>query len=382
MSMNFEGLVQSIQSLDATLRQRVAGAANASLTIRNWLVGAWVVLFEQQGTDRAAYGERLIPTLSERLGIKGLGNSTIWSSRQFFLTYPEMLQTLSGALAGDSATPFILQTLSGESAGHANLNRLVQAFTPRSTDRPNFAPASDLLLQRLSFSHFVELIKLEDPLKRTFYEIEAVRGSWTVRALKRQIGSLLYERSGLSSDKDKLSRLAHMTCEAIQPADIIRDPYIFEFLGLEATEAMRENDLETALLDHLQDFLLELGRGFCFEARQKKIRIGTTDYFIDLVFYHRRLKCHVLIDLKTEPFTHGNAGQLNTYLNYYRKHEMDSGDRPPVGLMLCTDKDHALAEYALGGMDENLFVSTYRVVLPDKAELEAFLRSQTRHLGF
>jgi hypothetical protein len=145
---------------------------------------------------------------------------------------------------------------------------------------------------------------------------------------------------------------------------------------------LREKDLESALLDHHQAFLLELGHGFCFEARQKKIRIGSTDYFIDLVFYHRRLKCHVLIDLKAEPFTHANAGQINTYLSYYRKHEMSEGDRPPVGLLLCTDKDHALAEYALGDMDERLFISTYRLELPDKSQLEAFLQAEAKRLGF
>ena len=381
MSMNFDSLVRQIQSLDAALKREVAGTANASLTIRNWLVGAWVVEFEQRGADRAAYGDRLIPALAERIALKGLGASAVWASRQFFLTYPEILQTLSGESERLPIGFTILQTLTGESSGEEPRSFPLLKASRRSSNRPDFAPPPGHLLQCLSFSHFVELIKLEDPLKRTFYEIEAVRGSWTVRALKRQIGSLLYERTGLSEDKGKLARLANESSEMMKPSDIIRDPYVFEFLGMKSSEAMRESDLESALLDHLQDFLLELGNGFCFEARQKKIRIGTTDYFIDLVFYHRLLKCHVLIDLKAEAFSHANAGQLNTYLNYYRKHEMDSADRSPVGLLLCTDKDHALAEYALGGMDENLFVSTYRVALPDKTDLEAFLRAEAKRLG-
>lgn len=246
--------------------------------------------------------------------------------------------------------------------------------------RPEFALPVATLVQKLTFTHFVELLRLDDPLQRAFYEIECIKGGWSVRELKRQIGSLLFERLGLSTDKEKLLRLTAGESSSAQPADLIKDPYIFEFLGLTPKEAFRENDLETALIDHLQDFLLELGKGFCFEDRQKKIRIGRSDYFVDLVFYHRKLHCHVLIELKVEPFNHANAGQLNTYLNYYRKHEMAEGDNPPVGLLLCTDKDHALVEYALGGMDENLFVSAYKVALPKPEELEAFLLRESNNL--
>jgi predicted nuclease of restriction endonuclease-like (RecB) superfamily len=246
--------------------------------------------------------------------------------------------------------------------------------------RPDFAVPVVTLIQKLTFSHFVELLRLDDPLQRAFYEMECVKGVWSVRELKRQIGSLLFERLGLSTDKEKLLRLTAEEVTPFLPADIIKDPYIFEFLGLAPKEVFREKDLETALLDHLQEFLLELGNGFCFEDRQKKIRIGHSDYFVDLVFYHRKLHCHVLIELKVEPFNHVNAGQLNTYVNYYRKREMAEGDNPPIGLLLCTDKDHALVEYALGGMDENLFVSTYKVALPKAEELEAFLLRESKDL--
>ena len=175
-------------------------------------------------------------------------------------------------------------------------------------------------------------------------------------------------------------RLVSGDAKAQPPGDIIKDPYVFEFLGLKPKEVFREDDLETALLDHLQEFLLELGCGFCFEDRQRKIRIGTSDYFVDMVFYHRKLHCHVLIELKVEAFNHVNAGQLNTYVNYFKKHEMAEGDNPPIGLLLCTNKDHALVEYALGGMDENLFVSTYKVALPKLDELEAFLIRETQKI--
>jgi len=354
--MNFDQLISSLRDLDGSLKTHVVRTANMGLTLRNWLVGAYIVEFEQNGEERAEYGENLIPEVARRLELKGLFSTTLRHSRTLYLAYPKIRQTVSGE--SEDSSPAILQAAAVESA------------------RPDFAPQVGQLLEKLTFSHFVELLRIHDPLQRAFYEIECVKGGWSVRELKRQIGSLLFERLGLSTDKEKLLRLTAAETSPDLPADIIKDPYIFEFLGLTPKEAFRENDLETALLDHLQEFLLELGAGFCFEDRQKKIRIGKSDYFVDLVFYHRKLHCHVLIELKVESFNHANAGQLNTYVNYYRKHEMAEGDNPPIGLLLCTDKDHALVEYALGGMDENLFVSAYKVALPEPEELEAFLRSQ------
>lgn len=377
--MNFDQLITSLRELDTSLKGQVVRTANVGLTLRNWLVGAYIVEFEQNGEERAEYGERLMPLLAKKLGIPGLNLSNLKSSKAFALAYPQKGQTLSGFF--EKALPASLtpkgQTVSGE---FHNLLEACGLKIPQSVSaefkRPDYAMDLGRLIQKLTFSHLVELLRITDPLQRAFYEIECVKGGWSVRELKRQIGSLLFERMGLSTDKEKLLRLTSEKATPAQPADIIKDPYIFEFLGLTPKEAFRENDLETALLDHLQEFLLELGAGFCFEDRQKKIRIGQSDYFIDLVFYHRKLHCHVLIELKVEPFNHANAGQLNTYVNYYRKHEMAEGDNPPVGLLLCSDKDHALVEYALGGMDENLFVSSYKVALPKPEELEAFLRSQ------
>jgi predicted nuclease of restriction endonuclease-like (RecB) superfamily len=225
------------------------------------------------------------------------------------------------------------------------------------------------------------LVEIDDPLKRIFYESECIRGNWSVRTLKRQIGSLYYERSGLSKDKKKLAEMVQSGTEQAVPALAIRDPYIFEFLGLKSKEVMSESNLEDALLDKLESFLLELGYGFCFEARQKRILIGHTHCFIDLVFFHRILKCHVLIELKVDRFTHENLGQLNTYVSWYRKNEMTEGDNPPVGILLCTDKDHTLVEYALAGMDNRLFVSKYQLELPKKEEMERFLHTQLKELG-
>lgn len=374
--MKFSGLIDGLRELDGSLKHQVKSTANVGLTLRNWLVGAYIVEYEQNGEDRAQYGEKLIDSIVDALEVPGLNRANLRSSRQFYITYPEICQTLSGK----SIPPVISQTLSAKSETYLPAIEKSQTASGKS-ERPDFAPPVDRLVTTLSFSHFVELMRIEAPEQRSFYELECIQNGWSVRELKRQIGSLLYERLGLSTDKKKLLRLTQAdTAVASQPADIIKDPYIFEFLGLQPKEVFRERDLETALLDHLQDFLLELGGGFCFEDRQKKIRIGSRDYFIDLVFYHRKLHCHVLIDLKVEPFNHVNIGQLNTYLNYYKKHEMQPDDNPPVGLLLCTDKDHALAEYALGGMDENLFVSAYSVALPDAETLKAFLQEKAQEL--
>ena len=251
----------------------------------------------------------------------------------------------------------------------------------RGTPSPELQVPAERLVKSLSFSHFAELIPIDEPLKRAFYEIECIRGHWSVRELKRQIGRLYYERSGLSRDKTKLAALAQAGAEQAEPRLAIRDPYVFEFLGIKSREVMSESDLEDALLDKLQDFLLELGHGFCFEARQKRILIGDTHGFVDLVFYHRILKCHVLVELKIEAFAHENLGQLNTYVSWYRRNMMSAGDNPPVGILLCTQKDHALVEYALSGMDSGLFVSKYLLELPSKEEMQRFLEARMREVG-
>ena len=241
--------------------------------------------------------------------------------------------------------------------------------------------ASSRLVQQLAYTHLEQLVALDDPAARAFYEVESIRGGWSVRELKRQIASLYFERSGLSRNKQKLAALARRGTETSLPALAIRDPYIFEFLGLKPQDVMGESDLEDRLLDKLQEFLLELGHGFCFEARQKRILIGDTHGFVDLVFYHRILRCHVLLDLKLEPFTHENIGQLNTYVTWYARHMMAEGDNPPVGLLLCAQKDHTLAEYALAGMDNRLFVSKYQLHLPKPAQLRRALEQTLKKEG-
>jgi predicted nuclease of restriction endonuclease-like (RecB) superfamily len=230
----------------------------------------------------------------------------------------------------------------------------------------------------LSFSHIVELIKIDDPLKRAFYELECVKGTWSTRELQRQIESLYFERSGLSKDKKKLSELVNQKAVQLSPRDVINDPITVEFLGLSDRALVTETDLEQAILDHLQMFLLELGHGFCFEARQKRILIDDEYYFIDLVFYHRILKCHVLVDLKIEKFKHSHVGQMNTYLEYYKNEVKQKNDNPPVGILLCTDKGNTLVKYATAGLEESVFIRKYMVELPSQEELVKYINFETK----
>lgn len=246
---------------------------------------------------------------------------------------------------------------------------------------PQFRIDGKTLIARLSFSHIVELINLEDETKRTFYEVESIQGNWSVRELRRQIHSLYFERCGLSIDKKKLSYLAQQGAEQASPALAVRAPYVFEFLGLTPREVMSESHLEDNLIGKIEEFLLKLGHGFCFEARQKRILIGDEHYFIDLVFYHRILKCHVLVELKLAEFSHQNIGQLNTYVSWYKRHMMLEGDNPPIGILLCTHKKHSLAEFALAGMDNQLFVSKYQLELPKREEIERFLAEKLHEAG-
>ena len=219
------------------------------------------------------------------------------------------------------------------------------------------------------------MIKFDDPLERLFYEVETIKNNWSVRELERAINTALYVRTGLSKNKEAIIR-KFKNQKPVQSIDVIRDPYFLEFLGLEERSEYSESELEQAILDHLQKFLIELGTGFCFEARQKRITFDNTHYRIDLVFYHRILKSHILIDLKIGKFDHTDAGQMNVYLNYYKDTEMSDGDNPPIGIILCGSKGEALAKYATSGIDNQLFVSKYLVQLPDKKVLENFIKEE------
>jgi len=374
--LNFGALVAAIRQTHEQLAAQAGRAVNISLTLRNWVIGCYIREYEQNGADRAEYGQSLFQKLSQEL--KKIASIAyhpreLRRCREFYTAYPQIRGTLSPKF-DNIISPDIWQLLTSESSP-TSTTPIRGAVSPESGVSPH------RLVRSLSFSHFAELIPINDPPQRTFYEIECIRGNWSVRELKRQIGSLYYERSGLSTNKDKLSELAQSGAQRAEPKLAVRDPYIFEFLGIKSQEVMRESDLEEALLDKLHDFLLELGNGFCFEARQKRILIGDTHGFVDLVFYHRILKCHVLVELKVETFTHENIGQLNTYVSWFRKNMMADGDNPPVGILLCTKKDHTLVEYALADMDNHLFVSKYQLELPKKEEIQRFLEEKLQEVG-
>lgn len=378
--MNFELLVNNIQETHSTLQQSALKSVNIHLTLRNWLIGFYIVEFEQKGEDRAKYNEKLLPELAKSINIKGLSETNLKLNRQFYNTYPQIGQTLSDQLKqlNIGISP-IRQTLSDEFQNTVNQSLwIVQTPFAQSKNlkTQGLQVPPDKLINRLSFSHFTLLFPIADPLKRTFYEIECMKGNWSHNELRRQISSLYFERSGMSNNPEKLSRIVQENSEALLPTDIIKSHFTFEFLGLKAKDVVYESDLEQALIDHLEEFLLELGHGFCFEAKQKRILIGERYYFIDLVFYHRILKCHVLIDLKMKEVEHENIGQLKMYINYYKKNIMQPGDNPPVGLLLVTENNKALVEYAVADSDQDLFVSKYVLELPSTKQLEDFIRKE------
>ncbi len=371
--LNFNSLVSLVEQTHLHFQQQAAKAVNVSLTIRNYLIGFYLVEFEQKGEDRAAYGEKLLDNLAYKLRIKGLVSAELSRCRQFYYCYPHILGALTQEYK-NILPSYILGTLSQESNTQDELT-IPSVSTPHLAKSDLFVPA-EKLLNKLSYSHLVELIKIQDNLKRTFYEIECIKGTWSVRELKRQINSLYFERMGMSKKPELLSQLTQQKIVPQTPHEIVKSVYAFEFLGLNAKDAVEESDVETALLDQLQYFMMEMGHGFCLEARQKKILIGDEYFFVDLVFYHRILKCHVLVELKVEDFNHHNIGQLNTYINYYKTEVMQPDDNPTVGILLVTQKNSALVEYATAGMDNNLFVSKYLLQLPKKEELAAFIQKE------
>ena len=367
--MDYPALITAISDAHRQAQAGAAGAVNRHLVFRNWLIGAYLVEFEQSGEDRAEYGAGLLKRVSADLRereVPGASPDMLERMRLLYLHYPQVAERISA--------PLVRKLPVGEPAAPGS--DISAPSVRNSGDRtPRPLPIEKLL--ELSWTHLADLVRLEDPWKRAFYENECLKGHWSKRQLQRQIGSLLYERSGLSTDKEAvIERARQQAMETSgQIADLIRDPYILEFTGLTERPHYLEADLERALLDHLQSFLLELGTGFCFEARQRRITVGNEHDYLDLVFYHRILRCHLLIDLKIRPFRHGDAGQMNFYLNYWKDQVMAEGENPPVGLLLCTDKDQTKVEYATGGLDHQLFVSRYLVALPKPEQLEQLIET-------
>ncbi len=325
-------LLEQISHTYATGRSLALQAVNTQLVQTYWQVGQQIVEFEQGGKDRAEYGANLLERLAADLRLrhgKGFNRSNLTYMRLFYLRYPI------------SAKPS----------------------------------------HKLSWSHYVELLKLDDPLERGFYEQQAITERWSVPELKRQKSTSLFLRLAASKDKAGVLQLAQQGQIVAQPEDLLREPYVFEFLKIPEPAQLSETQLETALSQHLQQFLLELGKGFTFVGRQYRITLGNTHYRVDLVFYHRILRCFVLIDLKMGEVQHHDIGQMNLYLGYFAKEENQPEDNPPIGIILSRNKDELLVEYATYQMNSQLFVQKYQLYLPDREELRREIEQTLREAG-
>lgn len=323
-------LLNSIGSSIEKGRNSALSLLNEQLLLTYWTVGKHIVEFEQNGKDRALYGEALISNLARDLKVKfgkGFSKSNLYLMRLFYVKYPKF-QT-SGKFES---------------------------------------------VKKLSWSHYAELLTISDDLARSFYEKQAMEENWSFREMKRQIDSALFQRLALSKDKEGVLLLAKKGQEITTFQDVIRDPYVFEFLELPMNEIVKEKIFEKKLINHLQQFLLELGKGFSFVKRQFKITLDNQHNFIDLVFYHRILKCFVLIDLKTRKVKHQDVGQMNLYLNYFKEEENTEGDNEPIGIIIAADKHEYTVKYATGGLENKIFVSKYQLYLPDKKLLEEKVR--------
>ncbi len=387
--IGFDNLVDGLARLHTQAREAAVRSIDEILTLRNWLIGAWIVAYEQEGADRARYGEGLIEALAAAFkarGVGGLGRSNLKNYRQIALTWPKL--GIRQTASGESQVPSdIRQTLSGESDATGQIWQTlsvesVPALPPGGVLLPWQDDAWMLRLSReLSFSHLLELSRSSDPVERAFYEVQALANRWSVRELKRQRDSMLFERVGLSRDRKAVLALTNEGRLLETATTTVRDPYVLEFLGLPERRTYSECDLESALVDQLQGFLLELGGDFAFLGRQYRITVGGRHHFIDLLFFHRRLRCLVAIDLKIGAFGHEDAGQMNFYLNYLREKVSLPDENPPVGIILCADKDAEEVHYATGNLDHQVFVSRYLTRLPTEEQLRAWLAEERELLA-
>ncbi len=339
---DYTSLVQNISSVLESARRASARNVNAILTATYWEIGRRIVEYKYQGMKRVEYyGERLLDKLADDLAKRfgrGFSRRNVFLMKSFFLEYKNIIQKLS-----DKSLDNLVQTTSAQST----LNNLSELFP-------------------LPWSHYVRLLSIKNEDARRFYETEALRNGWSVRQLDRQISSQFYERTLLSKNKAAMLKKGsnYSVEDTVTPEEEIKDPFILEFLGLK--DEYSENDLEEALILHLEKFLLELGGDFTFVGRQKRLRIGNEWYRIDLLFFHRKLKCLVVIDLKVGKFTHADAGQMHLYLNYAKENWTNKDENPPVGLILCAEKDNAVAKYSLEGLPNKVLASEYKLVLPDE----------------
>ncbi len=355
-------LYARIREILESARATAARSVNTTQVVANWLIGREIVEEEQRGAKRADYGKKLIAMLSAQLTTefgRGYSVNNLEHFRNFYLTYPELLsRSISHALRGKSFPPQMLSSADKKS------------WTPGQSN-PN-----------LSWTHYRTLLRVSRSEARAFYEIEAIKNNWSARELERQINSLLYERLALSKDKKGLMRLATKGQDIQQPVDVFKDPVVIEFLGLPESPRLVESRLEQSLIDNLQSFLLELGKGFAFVSRQERITLEGDHFYIDLVFYHAVLKCYVLIDLKVGKLSHTDLGQLQFYVNYFDRERRTEGDNPTLGLILCMEKNDAVVQYTLGeDQKKQIFTSRYKLHLPTEAELKAEIQRELQSLN-
>lgn len=368
LDTGYGDVLSSLVELLEESRRTSARAVNSIMTATYWEIGRRIVKLEQGGEDRAEYGKELVKRLADDLTSRfgrGFSKRNVEQMRRFYSAWP-IAQTLSAQSVGNP----ILQTPSGKS--------------PTVSAELQVPPSDDFTIQSIAtvfplpWSHYVKLVSVDDEKARKFYEEEALRGGWSVRQLDRQVGSKFYERTLLSKNKAVMLQKGteSQPGDLVTPEEQIKDPFVLEFLDLK--DEYSENDLEDALIYKLEDFLLELGSDFTFVGRQKRLRIGDEWYRIDLLFFHRKLRCLVVIDLKIGKFTHADAGQMHMYLNYAAEHWTHEGENPPVGLILCAEKDAAVAHYSLEGLPNKVMASEYKLALPDEKLLEEELQHTKR----
>jgi predicted nuclease of restriction endonuclease-like (RecB) superfamily len=356
-------LYDRVRGIIESARAGAARSVDTAQVVSNWLIGREIVEEEQGGEKRAAYGRRMLEKLAVKLLAEygeGYSVSNLRYCRQFSVDYPGLL----------GATP-IHQPLVGE------LGDLAEAAPiPQPPVAESWRPG--ILSRSLCWRHYLALIRVDTRAKRDFYEIEAVKNNWSGRELERQINSLLYERLALSKDKAGVMELATKGQEISKPGDVFKDPLVLDFLGVPATSKLTESDLEEALIANMQKFLLELGRGFAFVARQERLTLDGDLFFVDLVFYHAVLKCYALVELKVGKLTHQDLGQMLFYVNYFDRERRTEGDGPTLGLILCTDKNDAVVQYTLGEANKAIFANRYKLHLPSEAELMEEVRREVR----
>ncbi|MCF6291459.1 MAG: PDDEXK nuclease domain-containing protein, partial [Desulfobacterales bacterium] len=381
LGRQYDIVLGDISDVIAAARRSAARSVNSIMTAAYWLIGRRIVEYEQEGKKRAQYGEELLKRLSADLGKcygRGFGVDNLQRFRAFYLIYPSerIYATLSRKLPDKDQTEkyAIPLRISSDHAAPPKGQTLIDKTGLPEKEQTASAELNPLNLAScfpLPWSAYVRLLSVKNDNARRFYEEEARRGGWTVRQLDRQINSQFYERTALSRNKAAMLTKGQKLLpeDRVLPEEEIKDPFVLEFLGLK--DEYSESDLEEALIRHLETFLLELGSDFCFIGRQKRLRIGDEWYRVDLVFFHRRLRCLVIIDLKIGKFTHADAGQMHLYLNYAREHWIHEGENPPVGLILCAQKNEAVARYALEGLPNKVMASEYRTALPDEKELAA-----------